>query len=127
MQTNARTARVAVSSDGKGPVSQAGAVLPWETMRVAGLAWGLPERLALWRVPRAVHDPGKIVADLAAAVTLGGDRLVDIAVLRKQAEFAGPGRVGLPRALNAVRAPRGRGPGTGMGPGWGRCPGADGS
>jgi hypothetical protein len=34
---------------------------------------GLPEGLARWRSPRAVHDPGKIVADLAAAVALGGD------------------------------------------------------
>jgi len=40
-----------------------------------------------WRAPRAVHDPGKIVADLAAAVALGGDCLADIAVLR---ELAGP-------------------------------------
>jgi hypothetical protein len=30
-----------------------------------------------------VHDPGKIMADLAA-VALGGDRLADIAVLREQ-------------------------------------------
>jgi hypothetical protein len=30
------------------------------------------------------HDPGKIVADLAAAVALGGDCLADIAVLREQ-------------------------------------------
>ena len=37
-----------------------------------------------------VHDPGKIVADLAAAVILGGDRLADIAVLRKQSELARP-------------------------------------
>jgi hypothetical protein len=40
--------------------------------------------------PRAVHDPGKIVADLAAAVALGGDCLADIAVLREQSDLAGP-------------------------------------
>jgi hypothetical protein len=34
--------------------------------------------------PQAVHDSGKIMADLAAAVALGGDRLADIAVLREQ-------------------------------------------
>jgi len=28
-----------------------------------------------------VHDPGKVIADLAAAVGLGGDCLADIAVL----------------------------------------------
>jgi len=78
-----------VSSDGKGLVSQAGAVLLWETMRVTGLGRGLSDGMARWRAPRAVHDPGKIVADLAAAVALGGDCLADIAVLREQPELAG--------------------------------------
>ena len=67
-------------------MSQAGAVLLWETMRVTDLGRGL----ARWRAPRAVHDPGKIVADLAAAVALGGDCLADIAVLREQRHLAGP-------------------------------------
>jgi hypothetical protein len=44
---------------------QVGAVLLWETIRVAGLARGLSAGLSRWRAPRAVHDPGKIVADLA--------------------------------------------------------------
>jgi hypothetical protein len=81
---------VAVSADGRGLVSQAGAVLLWETMRVTGLGRGLSAGLARWRAPRAVHDPGKIVADLAAAVALGGDCLADIAVLREQPELSGP-------------------------------------
>jgi hypothetical protein len=79
-----------VSSDGRGLVSQAGAVLLWETMRVTGLGRGLSEGLARWRAPRAVHDPGKVIADLAAAVALGGDCLADIAVLREQPQLAGP-------------------------------------
>jgi Transposase DDE domain group 1 len=78
-----------VSADGRGMVSQAGAVL-WGTMRVTGLGRGLSTGLDRWRAPRAVHDPGKIVADLAAAVALGGDCLADIAVLREQPELAGP-------------------------------------
>src|SRR5690348_18274902 len=86
-------------------------------MRVTGLARSLTEGLARWRAPRAVHDPGKIVADLAAAVALGGDCLADIAVLREQPELAGPvasdpvvsRRVSelagdLPRALKALRS-----------------------
>jgi hypothetical protein len=110
---------VAVSADGRGLVSQAGAVLLWETMRVTGLGRGLPEGLARWRAPRAVHDPGKIIADLAAAVALGGDCLADIAVLREQPGLAGPvasdplvSRLVTalaadgPRALKAVRAAR---------------------
>ena len=79
-----------VSADGRGLVSQAGAVLLWETMRLTGLGRGLSTGLDRWRAPWAVHDPGKIVADLAAAVALGGDCLADIAVLREQPELAGP-------------------------------------
>ena len=65
-------------------------MLLWETMWVTGLGRGLLTGLDRWRAPRAVHDPGKIVADLAAAVALGGDCLADIAVLRAQPELAGP-------------------------------------
>jgi hypothetical protein len=43
-----------------------------------------------WRVLRAVHDRGKIIADLAVAVALGGDFLADIAMLRSQPELTGP-------------------------------------
>jgi hypothetical protein len=90
VKNNARSSRVTVSSDGKGLVSQAGAVLVWETMRVTGLGRGLSQALERWRAPRAVHDPGKIVVDLAAALALGGDCLADIAVLREQPDLAGP-------------------------------------
>ena len=101
-----------MSAAGRGLVSQAGTVLPWETMRGTGLGRGLSEGLARWRAPRAVHDPGKIVADLAAAVALGGDCLADIAVLREQPELAGAGRVGPGRVPAGQRAGRRRGPGT---------------
>src|SRR6202044_3904363 len=90
VKNSARGSRVTVSADGRGLVSQAGAVLLFETMRVTGLGRGLSQNLARWRAPRAVHDPGKIVADLAAAVALGGDCLADIAVLREQPDLAGP-------------------------------------
>ena len=119
MKNNARAARVTVSADGRGLVSQAGAVLLWETMRVTGLGRGLSAALERWRAPRAVHDPGKIVADLAAALALGGDCLADIAVLREQPDLAGPvasdpvvSRLVAPlaadgpRALKAIRAAR---------------------
>ena len=80
---------------------------------------GPVEALDRWRAPRAVHDPGKIVADLAAALALGGDCLADIAVLREQPHLAGPVAsdpvvsrlvaalaADLPRALKAIRAAR---------------------
>ena len=119
MKNSARAARVTVSADGRGLVSQAGAVLLWETMRVTGPGRGLSQALERWRASRAVHDPGKIVADLAAAVAMGGDCLADIAVLREQPELAGPvasdpvvSRLvsqlagDLPRALKAIRSVR---------------------
>ena len=66
-----------------------------------------------------MHDPGKIVADLAAALALGGDCLADIAVLREQPGLAGPvasdpvvSRLvaalagDLPRSVKAIRAAR---------------------
>jgi hypothetical protein len=128
-----------VSADGRGLVSQAGSVLLWETMRVTGLARGLSENLARWRGPRAVHDPGKIVADLAAAVALGGDCLADIAVLREQPQLAGPvasdpvvsrlvaGLAGdLPRALKAVRGARAAARERAWALAGGAAPGADG-
>jgi len=44
-----------VSADGRGLVSQAGAVLLWETMRVTGLDRGPSTGLDRWRAQRAVH------------------------------------------------------------------------
>jgi Transposase DDE domain group 1 len=82
--------KITVSADGKGLVSQAGALLLGEAGRVTGLGEGLSGGLARWRAPRAVHDPGKIFTDLAMAVALGGDCLADVAVLRAQPELCGP-------------------------------------
>ena len=70
MKNSARGSRVTVSADGRGLVSQAGAVLLWETMRMTGPGRGLSLGLARWRAPRAVHDPGKVVADLPRAPVL---------------------------------------------------------
>ena len=70
-----------------GLVPQAGAVLRWETIRATGLAWGLCEELARWR---AVHNPGQVVADLAASVAPGGDCRADISLLREEPDLAGP-------------------------------------
>ena len=57
VKDSARTARVMVSADGRGLVSQAGAVLLWETMRVTGLGRGLSTGLDRWRAPRATSPP----------------------------------------------------------------------
>lgn len=60
------------------------------TPRVNGLAKTLSDGLAPWRPTRSVHDPGKTVLDLAVAIALGGDCLVDIGVVRAQPELFGP-------------------------------------
>jgi Transposase DDE domain group 1 len=65
-------------------ISSAGAVLLVQTARVIGLDRLLCKKLVAWRLPLAVHDPGKIVLDLAVAVALGGDCAADIAAVRAQ-------------------------------------------
>jgi hypothetical protein len=45
--------------------------------------------LAPWRLGRAVHDPGKVLLDLAIALALGGDCAADIAVVRAQPSLFG--------------------------------------
>ena len=75
---------------GESLVSHAGGVLLVETARRSGLAGQLSRLLGRWRRPLAVHDPGKIVMDLAIAVALGGDAACDIAVLRAQPGVFGP-------------------------------------
>lgn len=68
-----------------GPVvSQAGATLLVQTVRTIGLEQALSAALARWRRPSAIHDPGKIVCDLAITLALGGDCLADIATLRAE-------------------------------------------
>jgi len=110
---------IIVSADGSGIVSQAGALLLTQVLRVTGLGRQLSAGLERWRAPRAVHDPGKMVADLAVALALGGDCLADVAVLRAEPELFGPvasdpvvSRLvsqlagDAPRALKAIRAAR---------------------
>lgn len=76
--------RVRVEGGGRGVVSQSGGVLLVETVRKTGLDQALSAVLAPWRRPRAVHDPGKMLCDLALSVALGGDCLADVGVLRAE-------------------------------------------
>jgi hypothetical protein len=118
MHSTAR-AKIIVSADGKGLVSQGGGLLLTQALQITGLDQGLSQALGRWRAPRAVHDPGKIITDLAAAVALGGDCLADIAALRAQPDLYGPVAsdpvvsrlittlaADAPRALKAIRAAR---------------------
>jgi hypothetical protein len=119
MQNTACRPKITVSADGAGIVSHAGAVLLTGALRVTGLDAGLAAALGRWKAPRAVHHPGKIVADLAMALALGGDCLADIAALRAEPAVFGPVAsdpvvsrlvsvlaADAPRALRAIRAAR---------------------
>ena len=90
MKSRARLARVHVVADGGSLISSAGGALLTETARLTGLNRRLSQGLRRWRGLGAVHDPGKIVQDLASAIALGGDCLADIAVVRAQSELFGP-------------------------------------
>ncbi|MCX4815592.1 IS1380 family transposase [Streptomyces sp. NBC_01239] len=76
--------RVRVGGGGRTVVSQAGGILLVETVRKTGLDQAISAALTPWRRPRAVHDPGKILLDVALAVALGGDCLADVGMLRAE-------------------------------------------
>ncbi|MEU6997392.1 IS1380 family transposase [Nonomuraea sp. NPDC046570] len=90
MNSTASRRKISVSADGRGLVSHAGGLLLVQTLRVTGLDKALSQRLERWRPSRAIHDPAKIVTDLALTLALGGDCLADIAMLRSQSELYGP-------------------------------------
>lgn len=82
--------RVRFEGGGRAVVSQAGGVLLVETVRKAGLDNAISAGLAPWRKARAVHDPGKILLDVALGVALGGDCLADVVMLRAEPDVFGP-------------------------------------
>lgn len=76
--------RLHIATSTTAAVGQVGGVLLTETIRASGLDRALGEALLPWRKPNAVHDPGKVILDLAATLALGGDTLADIEVLRSE-------------------------------------------
>ena len=81
---------VVVKSGDVPAVGLAGARLLTETIRVTSLDASLSKALSSWRGSWAVHDPGKIMADLAVCVALGGRCLSDLSLLRCDKEVFGP-------------------------------------
>lgn len=90
MKTTGLYPRVRVDASASDVVSLAGGLLLVETVRTAGLDRALSQVLRPWRKPLAVHDPGKIVCDLAVSLALGGDCLADVAMLRAEPGVYGP-------------------------------------
>jgi hypothetical protein len=110
-----------------------------QTLQATVLDHGLSAALRRWRTARAVHDPGKMIADLAVTLALGGDCLADIAALRAEPALFGPVAsdpvvsrlvsvlaADAPRALKVIRAARAAARGRAWELAGDAAPGADG-
>ena len=89
-QTTGFYPRVNVDTSASGAVGQAGGVLLTQTITTTGLGRELSGALDRWRRPLAVHDPAKVLLDLAVTLALGGDCLADIGLLRAEPGVYGP-------------------------------------
>ena len=72
-----------------GAVGHAGGVMLTETVRRVGLDVELSAALERWRKPTAVHDPAKVICDLAMMLVLGGCFGSDLKALRAEPELFG--------------------------------------
>jgi Transposase DDE domain group 1 len=88
VQSTAR-ARLVVTADGRGVVSHAGSRLLADLADRTSLTSRLGEALVGLARPRAVHGPGRVLADLAVAVADGAQCISDIAVLADQPALFG--------------------------------------
>ena len=79
----------AVDGGGTQVVSQAGAVLLTVALATVGLDRVLSTALGPWRPRWAVHDPAKVLLDLALGLAIGGDCLADVGVLRAEPDVFG--------------------------------------
>ena len=79
----------AVDGGGTQVVSQAGAVLLTVALTTVGLDRVLSTALGPWRPQWAVHDPAKVLLDLALGLAIGGDCLADVGVLRAEPDVFG--------------------------------------
>ncbi len=90
MKRNRRFRRVKVTADGEGLVSRAGAALLRELTVDTGLAHGWSEVLLdTYKALPTVHEPGRVLADLAVVIADGGDALAHLATLRDQDKLFG--------------------------------------
>ncbi|MFD4791844.1 transposase, partial [Streptomyces sp. NPDC058459] len=83
-------AGVRVEGGGRTVVAQAGSVPLVETVRKTGLDTAIAAALTPWFEARAVHDPGRVLLDVALAVAWGGDCMADVGMLRAEPAVFGP-------------------------------------
>jgi Transposase DDE domain group 1 len=89
VKRNRRSAWVKVSADGAGLVSRAGVALLRELTERTGLAAGWSAALADTYKAVPIHQPGRVLADLAVMIADGGDALAQLATLRDQDKLFG--------------------------------------
>lgn len=90
VKRNRRGRRVKVSADGEGLVSRAGVALLRELTEDTGLSAGWTAALLdTYKAFPAVHQPGRVLADLAVTIADGGDALTHLATLRDQDKLFG--------------------------------------
>jgi hypothetical protein len=90
VKATATRPKITVMPGGTGVVSHAGSRLLADFADRSTLTAELSAALGPWRRPRAVHDPGRTLVDLAVAVADGAECISDIAVLADQAALFGP-------------------------------------
>ena len=90
MQATTTRPRITATADGEGVVSHAGSRLLADVADRTTLTGQLSEALAGLRKPRARHDSGGVLVDMAVAVADGATTISDVAVLADQAELFGP-------------------------------------
>jgi hypothetical protein len=89
VQATTTRPKITVTADGAGVVSHAGSRLLADLADRSTLTGQLSQALAGLRSPRAVHDPGRVLVDLAVAVADGAEAISDIALLGDQAAVFG--------------------------------------
>lgn len=89
MQATTTRPRITAAADGAGVVSHAGSRLLADVADRTTLTAQLGVVLAGLRRPRARHDPGRVLVDMAVAVADGATTISDVAVLADQAVLFG--------------------------------------
>ena len=89
MQATTTRPKIVVTADGAGVVSHVGSRLLADVADRTTLTGELSEVLGGLRRPRARHDPGRVLVDLAVAVADGATTISEIAVLADQAALFG--------------------------------------
>jgi hypothetical protein len=86
---NTRLSQVKVSADGSGLVSRAGVALLRELTVETGLGAGWTTVMMDTYRGLPIHQPGRVLADLAVMIADGGDALAHLATMRDQDKLFG--------------------------------------